>query len=139
MLFTASENGFEAEKLDEPAKEEEEASQKNEVNKQAEDGDAPSEEAQTKVKPEQVEETTEKTEQQSTDNPETTDAELGKAESFEAVNGQEHVKEESKQPSEEVHQQEVDDGSTITRKMEVPNAKVCWLIFNIFRLEQGAN
>ncbi|XWS23304.1 hypothetical protein CRYUN_Cryun28dG0000500 [Craigia yunnanensis] len=124
----ASENGFEAEKLDEPANEEEEASQHNEVNKQSEDGDAPSEEAQATVKPEQVEGRTEETEQQFTDNHETTDEELGKVESFEADNGQEPAKEENKQPSDEVPQQEVDDGSTITRKMEVPNAKVGVLI-----------
>ena len=129
LNITASENGFEAEKLDEPVKEEEEASQQNEVKKQEEAGDAPSEEAQATVKPEQVEGTTEETEQQFTDNHEITDAELGKVESFEADNGQEPAKEENKQPSDEVPQQEVDDGSTITRKMEVPNAKVCWLIF----------
>ncbi|XVF63421.1 hypothetical protein PTKIN_Ptkin09bG0085900 [Pterospermum kingtungense] len=124
----ASENGFEAEKTDEPAKKEEEGSQQNEVDKQAEDGDAPSEEAQATVKPEQAKETTEKTEQQSTDNQETTDTELGKVESFEVDNGQEHAKEENKQSSDEVYQLEVDDGSTITRKMEVPNAKVGVLI-----------
>ncbi|XWS15420.1 hypothetical protein CRYUN_Cryun35bG0096500 [Craigia yunnanensis] len=124
----ASENGFEAKKLDEPAKEEEEASQQNEVNKQAEDGDAPSEEAQETVKPEQVDGTTEETEPQCTDNHETTDAQLSKVESCEADKGQEPAKEEHKQPSDEVPQQEVDDGSTITRKIEVPNAKVGALI-----------
>ncbi|XWS21972.1 hypothetical protein CRYUN_Cryun30bG0103800 [Craigia yunnanensis] len=125
----ASENGFEAEKSDEPAKEEDEAFQQNEVNKKAEETvKAPSEEAQETVKPEQFEETTEETEQQYTDNHETTDAELGKVESFEADNGQEPAKEENKQPSDEVPQEEVDDGSTITRKMEVPNAKVGVLI-----------
>ncbi|XVF37300.1 hypothetical protein REPUB_Repub19eG0134300 [Reevesia pubescens] len=124
----ASENGFETEKLDEPAKEEEEALQQSEVNKQAEDDEAPSEEAQATIKPEQVEGITEETERQSTDNHETTDAELGKIESFEADNGQEPAREEDKQPSDEVPQQEVDDGSTITRRMEVPNAKVGVLI-----------
>ncbi|XWS24696.1 hypothetical protein CRYUN_Cryun27aG0005500 [Craigia yunnanensis] len=124
----ASESGFEGQKSDEPAKEEEESSQQNEVNKQAEDGDAPSEEAQATLKPEQVEGTAEETEQQSTDNHETTDSELGKVESFKADNGQEPAKEENKQPSDEVPQQVVDDGSTITHKMEVPNAKVGVLI-----------
>ncbi|XVE60724.1 hypothetical protein DITRI_Ditri05aG0151000 [Diplodiscus trichospermus] len=124
----AKENGFEAEKSDEPAEEEEEASLQNEVNKQAEDADAPSEEAQTTVKSEQVEVAIEEKEQQSTDNHETADAELGKIESFEADNGRELAKEENKQPSNEELQQEVDDGSTITRKMEVPNSKVGVLI-----------
>ncbi|XP_007019886.2 PREDICTED: far upstream element-binding protein 2 [Theobroma cacao] len=124
----ASENGFQAGKSDEPAKEEEEASQQNEVNKQSEDGDAPSDEAQATVKPEQVEGTTEETEQLSTDNHETTDAQLGKVESSETDNGQEPAKEDNKEPAEEMNQLEVDDGSTITRKMEVPNAKVGVLI-----------
>ncbi|XP_022733059.1 far upstream element-binding protein 1-like isoform X2 [Durio zibethinus] len=129
----ASENGFEAEKLGEAAKEDEEALQQNEVNEQADDGDAPSEDAPSEeapatVKPEQVEGTTEETEQQSTDNHETADAELGKVESSEAYNSQEPAKEEIKQLSDEMPQQEFDDGSTITRKMEVPNAKVGVLI-----------
>ncbi|XP_021287769.1 far upstream element-binding protein 2 isoform X3 [Herrania umbratica] len=124
----ASENGFQAGKSDEPAKVEEEALQQNEVNKQSEDGDAPSDEAQATAKPEQVEGTTEETEQLSTDNHKTTDAQLGKVESSETDNGQEPAKEDNKEPSEEMNQQEVDDGSTITRKMEVPNAKVGVLI-----------
>ncbi|KAE8681266.1 tubulin-specific chaperone E [Hibiscus syriacus] len=124
----ASENGFQAEESDEPAKEEEEVPQKNEVNMQAEDGDSPSNEAEDTVKPDQVEGTTEGTDQRSTDTLEATDAELGKVESFEADNGQEPTKEDTEQPSDELLQQEVDDGSTITRKMEVPNAKVGVLI-----------
>ncbi|MBA0692085.1 hypothetical protein Goari_009673, partial [Gossypium aridum] len=138
-----SENGFKAEQSDEPVKEEEEAFLQNEVTKQAEDGTAQAEEAQETAKPQQVEGTTKETEQQSTDNHATTDAELGKDEKFEADGGQEPgkvenfgadgsqeppTKEESKQPSNEVPQQEVDDGSTITRRIEVPNAKVGVLI-----------
>ncbi|KAG4202097.1 hypothetical protein ERO13_A05G324701v2 [Gossypium hirsutum] len=134
----ASENGFKAEQSDEPVKEQKEALLQNEVTKQAEDGTA-----QATVKHQQVEGTTEETEQQSTDNHATTDAELGKDEKFEAVGGQEPDKvenfeadgsqelptnEESKQPSDEVPQQEVDDGSTITCRFEVPNAKVGVLI-----------
>ncbi|XP_016698220.1 far upstream element-binding protein 3 isoform X6 [Gossypium hirsutum] len=139
----ASENGFKAEQSDEPVKEEEEAFPQNEVTKQAEDGTAQAEEAQETAKPQQVEGTTKETEQQSTDNHATTDAELGKDEKFEADGGQEPgkvenfgadgsqeppTKEESKQPSNEVPQQEVDDGSTITRRIEVPNAKIGVLI-----------
>ncbi|MFQ6652437.1 hypothetical protein Gotur_024305 [Gossypium turneri] len=124
----ASENGFEAEKLHEPDKEEEEGLQQNELNKQAEDGDSPAKEAEETVKPEQYEGTAEETDGQSADNPETADAELGKVESFEADNGQEPAKEDNKQPSDDLPQQEVDDGTTITRKMEVPNAKVGVLI-----------
>ncbi|PPR94867.1 hypothetical protein GOBAR_AA25801 [Gossypium barbadense] len=123
-----SENGFEAEKSHEPAKEEEEGLQQNELNKQAEDGDSPAKEAEETVKPEQYEGTAEETDGQSADNPETADAELGKVESFEADNGQEPAKEDNKQPSDDLPQQEVDDGTTITRKMEVPNAKVGVLI-----------
>ncbi|TYJ35898.1 hypothetical protein E1A91_A05G270000v1 [Gossypium mustelinum] len=134
----ASGNGFKAEQSDEPVKEEEEALLQNEVTKQAEDRTAQAEEAQETAKPQQVEGTTTETEQQSTDNHVTTDAELGKDEKFEADGGQEPgkvenfgadgsqeppTKEESKQPSNEVPQQEVDDGSTITRRIEVPNAK----------------
>ncbi|KAE8684451.1 KH domain-containing protein, putative isoform 2 [Hibiscus syriacus] len=160
----ANENGFEAEKLDEPAEQEEEALLHNEFKKQSKVGDAPSEGAQTTVKHIPVEGTTEETEQQSIDNHEASDAELGKVESFEAYNGHEPLikdeskpqftgnhettdgdlgkvesfeadggqeppsKEESKQPFDEVPQQDGDDGSTITRKMEVPNAKVGVLI-----------
>ncbi|MBA0775651.1 hypothetical protein Gotri_010769 [Gossypium trilobum] len=139
----ASENGFKAEQSDEPVKEEEEAFLQNEVTKQAEDGTAQAEEAQETAKPQQVEGTTKETEQQSTDNHATTDAVLGKDEKFEADGGQEPgkvenfgadgsqeppTKEEGKQPSNEVPQQEVDDGSTITRRIEVPNAKVGVLI-----------
>ncbi|TYI28900.1 hypothetical protein ES332_A05G277400v1 [Gossypium tomentosum] len=134
----ASGNGFKDEQSDEPVKEEEEALLQNEVTKQAEDRTAQAEEAQETAKPQQVEGTTTETEQQSTDNHVTTDAELGKDEKFEADGGQElgkvenfgadgsqepPTKEESKQPSNEVPQQEVDDGSTITRRIEVPNAK----------------
>ncbi|KHG11182.1 Far upstream element-binding 1 [Gossypium arboreum] len=136
--FFTSENGFKAEQSDEPVKEQKEALLQNEVTKQAEDGTA-----QATVKHQQVEGTTEETEQQSTDNHATTDAELGKDEKFEADDGQEPDKvenfeadgsqelptnEESKQPSDEVPQQEVDDGSTITCRIEVPNAKVGVLI-----------
>ncbi|KHG02018.1 Far upstream element-binding 3 [Gossypium arboreum] len=139
----ASGNGFKAEQSDEPVKEEEEALLQNEVTKQAEDRTAQAEEAQETAKPQQVEGTTTETEQQSTDNHVTTDAELGKDEKFEADGGQEPgkvenfgadgsqeppTKEESKQPSNEMPQQEVDDGSTITRRIEVPNAKVGVLI-----------
>ncbi|KAK8542446.1 hypothetical protein V6N13_136979 [Hibiscus sabdariffa] len=133
----ASEDGFQAEESDEPAKEEDEAPQQNEVNKQADDGDSPSNEAQDIVNPEQVKGTTEETDQQSTDNLDNADAELGKVESSEADNGQEPTKEDNgqeptkednEQPSDELLQQEIDDGSTITRKMEVPNAKVGVLI-----------
>ncbi|KAK8651601.1 hypothetical protein V6N13_141198 [Hibiscus sabdariffa] len=124
----AAENGFQAEESEEPAKEEEEALLQNEVSKQAEDGDSPSKEAEDTVKPEQVEGTAEEIDQQSTDNLEASDAELGKVESFEADNGQEPTEEDNEQPSDELPQQEVDDGSTITRKMEVPNAKVGVLI-----------
>ncbi|KAG8472671.1 hypothetical protein CXB51_034551 [Gossypium anomalum] len=124
----ASENGFEAEKSHEPAKEEEEGLLQNELNKQAEGGDSPAKEAEETVKPEQYEGTAEETDGQSADNPETADAELGKVESFEADNGQEPAKEDNKQPSDDLPQQEVDDGTTITRKMEVPNAKVGVLI-----------
>ncbi|XP_022773556.1 far upstream element-binding protein 1-like isoform X2 [Durio zibethinus] len=124
----ASGNGFKAEKLDKPKKEEEEPSQQNEVNKQAEVGDAPSEEAQATVKPQQVEGIKGETKQHSRDNHETADAESGKVESFEADYGQEPAKEENKQSSGEVPQPEFYDGSTITRKIEVPNAKVGVLI-----------
>lgn len=126
LKITASENGFEAEKSHEPAKEEEEGLQQNEVNKQAENDDSPAKEAEETVKPEQYEGTAEETDGQSADNPGTADAELGKVESFEADNGQEPAKEDNEQPSDDLPQQEVDDGTTITRKMEVPNAKVCW-------------
>ncbi|XP_038994487.1 far upstream element-binding protein 1-like [Hibiscus syriacus] len=157
-------NGFEAEKLDEPGKQEDEPLPQNEFKKQSEDGNAPSEGAQTTVKHISVEGTTEETEQQSIDNHEASDAELGKVESFEAYNGHEPLikdeseqqftgnlettdgdlgkvesfeadggqeppsKEESNQPSDEVPPQNGDDGSTITRKMEVPKAKVGVLI-----------
>ncbi|KAK8591818.1 hypothetical protein V6N13_031844 [Hibiscus sabdariffa] len=124
----ASENGFQAEESDQPAKEEDKAPQQNEVNKQADDGDSPSKEAQDIVNPEQVKGTTEETDQQSTDNLENADAELGKVESSEADNGQEPTKEDNEEPSDELLQQGIDDGSTITRKMEVPNAKVGVLI-----------
>ncbi|KAE8706409.1 bifunctional purine synthesis protein purC/E-like isoform X1 [Hibiscus syriacus] len=124
----ANENGFQAEESDEPAKEEEEAPQQNEVNKQAKYGGSPLNDAEDTVKHDQVEGTTEGMDQQSTDNLEAADAELGKVESFEADNGQEPTKEDNEQPSDELPQQEVDDGSTITRKMEVPNAKVGVLI-----------
>ncbi|KAE8702703.1 Shoot gravitropism 2 (SGR2) isoform 1 [Hibiscus syriacus] len=123
----ACENGFQAEELDEPAKEEEEAPAQTEVNKQAEDDDTFPKEAHDTVQPEQVEGTTEETGQQSTDNLETADADLGNVERFDANNGQEPTKEDTEQPD-ELPQQEVDDGSTITRKMEVPNAKVGVLI-----------
>ncbi|GMI83067.1 hypothetical protein like AT4G10070 [Hibiscus trionum] len=107
----ANENGFEAEKLDEPANQEEDALLQNEVNKQSEDGDAPSEEAQQTVKSVPVEGTTEETEQQSVDNHETTDAELGKVERFEAYNGQEPpIKDESKQQTTDNH--ETTDGES---------------------------
>ncbi|KAH1064015.1 hypothetical protein J1N35_029002 [Gossypium stocksii] len=122
-----SENGFKVELSDEPVKEQEEALLQNEVTKQAEDGTTQTEEAQAIVKPKQVEGTTEETEQQSTDNHVTTDVELGKDEKFEADgDGSQELptNEESKQPFDEVPQQEVDDGSTITRRIEVPNAKV---------------
>ncbi|GMJ11704.1 hypothetical protein like AT4G10070 [Hibiscus trionum] len=124
----ASENGFQAEESDEPVKAEEEAPQQNELNKQAEDGDSPSKEAQDIVKPEQVKGSMEETHQQPIDNLETSDPELGKVESFEGDYGQDPPKENNEQPSDELPQQEVDDGSTITRRMEVPNAKVGVLI-----------
>ncbi|KAE8709899.1 KH domain-containing protein, putative isoform 2 [Hibiscus syriacus] len=164
LAKAANWNGFEAEKLDEPGKQEDEPLPQNEFKKQSEDGNAPSEGAQTTVKHISVEGTTEETEQQSIDNHEASDAELGKVESFEAYNGHEPLikdeseqqftgnlettdgdlgkvesfeadggqeppsKEESNQPSDEVPPQNGDDGSTITRKMEVPKAKVGVLI-----------
>ncbi|KAE8734563.1 hypothetical protein F3Y22_tig00000764pilonHSYRG00331 [Hibiscus syriacus] len=108
----ASENEFQAEESNEPAKEEEEAPQQNEVNKKAEDDDSSPKEAHDTVQPEQVEGTTEETGLQVEG---TTD------------NGQEPTKEDNEQPD-DLPQQEVDDGSTISRKMEVPNAKVGVLI-----------
>ncbi|OMO79071.1 hypothetical protein COLO4_24569 [Corchorus olitorius] len=125
----ASENGFQAEKSDEPAEEEkEEPSEQNEVNKQGEEGAAPSEEAQVNVTPVQVEGKAEETKQTSADNHEAADVQLAKFDGSKIDNGQEAAKEESKQPSDQVNEQEADDGSTITRKIEVPNAKVGVLI-----------
>ncbi|GKV09238.1 hypothetical protein SLEP1_g20769 [Rubroshorea leprosula] len=127
----AGENGFQGEKLEEPIKEEEEKEEAvipNEANEQAENGENPSEEAEETVKTEQIEGTGEQLEQSSADNHEMGVDEQVKVENFEADIAQDPPIDENTQPLDEGAQLEMDDGSTISRKIEVPNAKVGVLI-----------
>ncbi|GLT93879.1 hypothetical protein SLE2022_116490 [Rubroshorea leprosula] len=108
------------EKSEEPAEEEqddEEAVKPNETNEQAENSEHKSEEAEATVKNEQLERMIE---QSSADNHVTGVDEQVKVENSDI--GQEPPKDE------ESSQQEIDDGSIISRKIEVPNAKVGVLI-----------
>ncbi|GLU16263.1 hypothetical protein SLE2022_327040 [Rubroshorea leprosula] len=127
--LVAGENGFQGEKLEEPIKEEEEeAVIPNEANEQAENGENPSEEAEETVKTEQIEGTGEQLEQSSADNHEMGVDEQVKVENSEADIAQDPPIDENTQPVDEGAQLEMDDGSTISRKIEVPNAKVGVLI-----------
>ncbi|GKV09236.1 hypothetical protein SLEP1_g20769 [Rubroshorea leprosula] len=129
--LVAGENGFQGEKLEEPIKEEEEKEEAvipNEANEQAENGENPSEEAEETVKTEQIEGTGEQLEQSSADNHEMGVDEQVKVENFEADIAQDPPIDENTQPLDEGAQLEMDDGSTISRKIEVPNAKVGVLI-----------
>lgn len=147
LIVTASENGYQEQKIDELVKESDEqnveSSHSEEAQPQSEEVQPHSEEAQLPSE--------EGTKKETSEQPSADNGDTGETQQLSVENVEESVldkaeapsKEETQPPSVEDYAQQGDDSygqeqqstsadQTVTRRMEVPNNKVCWLIF-LFR------
>lgn len=134
LNITADENGFNSEKANEPEElaEEEEREEKDDQIQLA-NGEPPSTTSSDAAEAALAQASTSEAEQHVTGVDEDGNGKQLHTEKLEGDNNEKSevddnttpAEEETNHIAEEAAHQEVDDGATITRKMEVPNAKVC--------------